>query len=58
MTDPDNWERRALLIASRLNDAADELRDLITALRVETMTKPGPKPTEEEGLEPDARDQS
>lgn len=33
MADRDDWEQRALLIAARLSDAADELRELISALR-------------------------
>lgn len=44
-----DWEQRALTIASRLNDAADELRGLIESYRSSPgTTGDGPRPDEEE----------
>lgn len=53
----DHWEQRALLIATRLSDAADELRELISALRADPSNQLGPEPDkDEEG--PDAGSES
>jgi hypothetical protein len=54
----DDWEQRALQIASRLSCAADELRELIAALRTDNYRQLGLGPDGAEGREHDARNES
>jgi len=56
MARSDDWEQRALQIAARLSCAADELRDLIAALRTDNY--PRTDNDREEGPQSDARNES